>query len=275
MYTAELRINGANANVLTFPFICKSVCLIQGYRLRIVTEHSIAARLRVTNSLLFMRNPIMPGTQLTSRRDVIRYGLFAAATSCGSAYAESTGPAEAAGSALSVDGAFGTESGSYSVDAATDAIHRNSEEFSGIHDAKKVQVVNSLGQSHIRFRREAGLVSHVAKTNGYLVEAKPNPDGTQVAFIEQDGDVQRLIVAHVGKRKRIVCKESESTSLLQGIAWSPCGRYVAAVGFDWESTGDGRGYPAPNSYRIELFDGRSRTTRCRGAAWLGNIQWVS
>lgn len=213
----------------------------------------------------------MSESQLKSRREVIRYGLCAAAAaSCSPVQAETKAHS------LTADGAMHGQAGSFSVDLEHGTIRKASDGFGGEHQhTSEVVVENTAGRSRIRFRTESGYSTHIARTDGYLTEAEPSPDGSQVAFIEQDGDVQRLIISRVGRGDRIVRLESESTSLMRGLSWSPCGRYLALVRFDWVSTHEHSGYPAPNSYRVDILDGRSRVTRCHGAAWLGNIRWVS
>lgn len=109
------------------------------------------------------------------------------------------------------------------------------------------------------------------------------PGSNQVVYDHQNRDVGSLRVVDIdGKNCRDLIKSEDGRGQPDGACWSPDGKWLAVVKFDWSTDANGKKFLLPGpaaNYRLEIIapDGASRKVvapvNVTGVLWLGHPDW--
>ncbi len=132
--------------------------------------------------------------------------------------------------------------------------------------------------------RMDGSEQHRVTKSGLNVYARFSPDSKKIAYVHQDKQGNTLRVVDLdGSSDRALSIENGFLNAAGGPAWSPNGKKLAVVKFDWQTnpkTGKRRlGNPADANYRLEIMDsdgGNPRVLELKGVeqvVGLGHPDW--
>jgi beta-lactamase regulating signal transducer with metallopeptidase domain len=93
---------------------------------------------------------------------------------------------------------------------------------------------------------------------GLNVGARIAPDGRRVAYVFQNRDGNKLKLINIdGTGEQTILSENGGADSVGGVAWSPDGKRLAVIRYDWKIDGNGKRFLTAGddaNYRIEIMD---------------------
>ena len=236
----------------------------------------------------------LPETDL-SRRDAILFGLGTAASAT---FSTSALAGDSNHIRMIVGGVVGGETATFLFDTVSGQVSRSFETPSpqAAPSIQQVKIpagmlfldqsvsgdllVQDVRDEHAKLcvLSSSGQLKYEIPAYGSLPDAKFSSTGREIAFVEFDAPMTRLVLVRACGRGRRVLNEVNENGSMRGVSWSPCNSFLGVVAYDWGQFGEAEGYPVPDSHRIDLFDisraGTRKSTPVSRATWLDRVEWT-
>lgn len=119
--------------------------------------------------------------------------------------------------------------------------------------------------------------------DGLNVYARFSPDSRRILYLFQNRNGNKLKIINVDETdEQTVISETDGANSVDQAAWSPDGKRIAVIRFDWQRDNNGKrilSHPGDARYRIEIVDtdgnnGRLIELQDATGSWLGgSLEW--